>query len=216
MSLTLLTDDLWFPSADKADQQGLLAIGGDLSAKRLLLAYKNGIFPWFNEDEPPLWWCPDPRCVLFPEQVVISKSMQQLIRKKTFTVTVNTAFERVIRSCGATRRHREGTWITEDIINAYTQLHRQGYAVSVEAWQGTQLAGGLYGIRLGGIFFGESMFSSVSNASKYALIQYMLLMQEDGGVITDCQIYTPHLESMGARMISRAAFLSLLRQHLPQ
>jgi leucyl/phenylalanyl-tRNA---protein transferase len=212
MPLHVLTNDLWFPPAEEATTEGLLALGGDLSVERLLLAYRNGIFPWFNEDEPPLWWCPNPRCVLFPDELYVSKSMKQLLKKNAFTITINKAFEEVIIACGKTRE-KEGTWITDEIIDAYTALHRLGYAVSIEAWQQDQLEGGFYGIRIGKIFFGESMFSNVSNASKYAFISYVNQLKEEGVVLIDCQVYTPHLESMGARMIDRDLFLKMVKDY---
>lgn len=214
MPLHVLTDELWFPPADDAGEEGLLALGGDLSVDRLLLAYRSGLFPWFNEDEPPLWWCPDPRCVLFPNELYISKSMKQLLKRKTFTVTCNKAFEEVIRQCGETRMDQEGTWITEDIVDAYTQLHQLGYAISVEAWNKEELVGGLYGIRMGRIFFGESMFSKESNASKYAFITLVQQLQKEGVVLIDCQVHTPHLESLGARMIPRKEFLQIVSSHV--
>jgi leucyl/phenylalanyl-tRNA---protein transferase len=210
MPLAVLTDKLWFPPADKAAADGLLAIGGDLKPERLLLAYRSGIFPWFNEDEPPLWWCPDPRCVIFPDELYISKSMRQLLKQNAFTVTVNKAFADVIRLCAETRQQREGTWITDEIKEAYGALHRSGYAVSVEAWQNEELVGGLYGIRMGNLFFGESMFSKVSNASKYAFISYVQQLKNEGVLLIDCQIYTAHLESLGARMIPRKEFLEIV------
>lgn len=214
MPLTLLDESLWFPPVTEATEDGLLAIGGDLRTERLLLAYRNGIFPWFNEDEPPLWWCPHPRCVLFPEELYISKSMKQLLKRNAFTITVNRAFEEVIDQCGATRKEQEGTWITDEIMDAYTQLHRLGFAVSIEAWNNHELAGGFYGIRMGNVFFGESMFSRQSNASKYAFISYVQQLQKEGVVLIDCQVYTEHLVSMGARMIDRDLFLSIVKEHV--
>lgn len=214
MPLTLLDESLWFPPVTQAAEDGLLAIGGDLRTERLLLAYRNGIFPWFNEDEPPLWWCPHPRCILFPNELYISKSMKQLLRKNTFAVTVNKAFEEVIWQCGETRKDAEGTWITDEIVDAYIQLHRLGFAVSIEAWNDNQLAGGLYGIRMGNIFFGESMFSKQSNASKYAFISYVQQLQKEGVVLIDCQVYTEHLASMGARMIDRDLFLKIVEENV--
>lgn len=214
MPLTVLTEALWFPPVDKAAADGLLAIGGDLTTDRLLLAYRNGIFPWFNDDEPPLWWSPDPRCVLFPDELYISKSMQQLLKRNAFEFRFNTAFEKVIHLCGQTRKLKEGTWITNEIEFAYGQLHKMGYAFSAEAWLNNELAGGLYGIRLGNIFFGESMFSKVSNASKYAFIKLVQQLQHEGVVLVDCQIHTPHLESLGARMIKRKAFLDIIAANM--
>ncbi|RXK62316.1 leucyl/phenylalanyl-tRNA--protein transferase [Lacibacter luteus] len=209
MNVALLTDELWFPSAEKAKANGLLAIGGDLRTDRLLLAYRSGIFPWFNDDEPPLWWCPDPRCVVFPDELYISKSMQQLLKRNAFEFRFNTAFKEVIHLCGQTRKLIEGTWITNEIEEAYCKLHNLGYAFSGEAWLNNELVGGLYGLRIGNVFFGESMFSKVSNASKYAFIKLVQQLQQDGVVLIDCQIYTPHLESLGARMIDRKEFLKI-------
>lgn len=214
MPLTILTDDLWFPPAEEATGDGLLALGGNLSTNRLLLAYRNGIFPWFNEDEPPLWWCPDPRFVLFPQELKVSKSMQQLFKRNEFEVTINKAFAEVIRLCADTRMLKEGTWITNEIIGAYSQLYNMGYAVSIEAWNHEELVGGLYGIRMGNLFFGESMFSKVSNASKYAFISYIKQLQNEGLVLVDCQVYTEHLESLGARMINRKKFLQIVKENL--
>ncbi len=210
MNVALLTDELWFPPAEKAKANGLLAIGGYLKTERLLLAYRSGIFPWFNDDEPPLWWCPDPRCVVFPDELYISKSMQQLLKRNAFEYRFNTAFEKVIHLCGQTRKLLEGTWITAEIEEAYCKLHNMSYAFSAEAWLNNELVGGLYGIRLGNIFFGESMFSKVSNASKYAFIKLVQQLQKDGVVLIDCQIHTAHLESLGARMIPRKEFLQIL------
>lgn len=214
MPLTVLNEKLWFPPVEKAAADGLLAIGGDLSTERLLLAYRSGIFPWYNDDEPPLWWCPDPRCVLFPDELYTSKSMQQLLKRKAFTFTSNKAFADVIHLCAETRKLKEGTWITTEIEQAYTSLHRLGQAVSAEAWHNNELVGGLYGIRLGNIFFGESMFSKVPNASKYAFISFVQQLQKDGVVLIDCQIYTAHLESLGARMIPRKEFMKIVEANL--
>lgn len=214
MPVTFLSDELWFPPAEQASVDGLLALGGDLSPERLLLAYRSGIFPWYNEDEPPLWWCPDPRFVLFPDQLYVSKSMKQLLKRNAFEVTINRAFQEVIHTCGRIRYDQEGTWITPAIEDAYNELHRLGYAVSVEAWQEGSLAGGFYGIRMGPFFFGESMFSKVSNASKYAFISYVQQLQAEGVLLVDCQVYTPHLESLGAEMIPRSQFQKLLNEHL--
>jgi leucyl/phenylalanyl-tRNA---protein transferase len=214
MPVTFLSNELWFPPAEQASADGLLALGGDLSPERLLLAYRSGIFPWYNEDEPPLWWCPDPRFVLFPDHLYVSKSMKQLLKRQAFEVTTNCAFQEVIHTCGRIRHDREGTWITPAIEAAYLELHRMGYAVSVEAWQNGVLAGGLYGVRMGPFFFGESMFSKVSNASKYAFLSYVRQLQSEGVLLVDCQVYTPHLESLGAEMIPRSRFLQLLNNHL--
>lgn len=214
MPLYLLDDDLWFPPVKEALDDGLLAVGGDLSIERLLLAYRSGIFPWFNDDELPMWWSPDPRFVLFPNELKISKSMSQLLRRAAFDFRVNTAFEEVIRSCQqAKRKDQDGTWITEEIVNAYGALHRLGYAHSAEAWKDGVLVGGLYGIKLGNLFFGESMFSTESNASKYAFISYVRQLQATGVVLIDCQVHTNHLESLGARMIPRSRFIALVEEH---
>jgi len=215
MPLQVLTDELWFPPVEQSAADGLLAIGGDLSTERLLLAYRSGIFPWYNDDEPPLWWSPDPRFILFPEELYVSKSMQQLFKRRTFKITINNAFTEVIRNCGRQKRKgQNGTWITAEIEEAYTQLHKLGYAVSVEAWKDNELVGGLYGIRIGKLFFGESMFAKVSNASKYAFIAFVQHLQKEGVVLIDCQVYTEHLESLGARMIDRTNFIELLKEHL--
>lgn len=215
MSLQVLTDKLWFPPVEQSAADGLLAIGGDLSTERLLLAYRSGIFPWYNDDEPPLWWSPDPRFVLFPEELYVSKSMQQLFKRRSFKITMNKAFTEVIRNCGRQKRKgQNGTWITAEIEDAYTQLHQLGYAVSVEAWKENELVGGLYGIRMGKLFFGESMFAKVSNASKYAFIAFVQHLQKEGVVLIDCQVYTEHLESLGARMIDRNKFIDIVKENL--
>ncbi len=215
MPLIFLDDTLWFPSLDAASSDGLLAIGGDLRTERLLLAYKNGIFPWYNEDEPPMWWSPDPRFVLFPEELRISKSMKQIVKKNEFEFKVNGAFEHVIRNCSQVKRNGvHGTWISNDIIEAYTELHRLGYAYSAEAWLQGQLVGGLYGVLLGNVFFGESMFSLVSNASKFAFISWVQSLQQQGVILIDCQVHTPHLESLGSRMIRRSDFVEILKENI--
>lgn len=211
MYLTVLDNKLWFPPANAATEDGLLAMGGDLSEERLLLAYRQGIFPWF-EGHLPLWWCPDPRFVLFPENLKISKSMQKVLHSNTFQFKINTAFEEVIRNCKTAKRDHEGTWITTEVEKAYINLHKKGYAHCAEAWQGNVLAGGLYGIKMGKVFFGESMFSHVSNASKFAFINYVKQLVQEGVILIDCQVYTKHLESLGAEMISRYDFLNLLKQ----
>lgn len=218
MPIPYLTEELWFPPADQTTGDGIVAIGGDLSPNRLLLAYQKGIFPWYNEDEPPIWWCPDPRFVLFPNELRVSKSMKQLFRKEAFHVTYNKAFEEVIHNCGATREDFEGTWISNDIKEAYNTLHQMGYAMSAEAWLDNQLVGGLYGIKLGTVFFGESMFSTVSNASKYAFISLTKKLQQEGLTLIDCQIYTEHLESLGGRDMNRSDFLRHMEEqvgHIP-
>lgn len=214
MHLAILDNKLWFPPAGNATEDGLLAIGGDLSEERLLLAYRKGIFPWF-EDRLPLWWCPDPRFVLLPERLKISKSMQQVLRSGKFRFKTNIAFGQVIHNCKHARRNHEGTWITDEVERAYINLYKKGYAHSAEAWQDNKLVGGLYGIKMGKVFFGESMFSLVSNASKFAFINYVQQLMKENIVLIDCQLYTSHLESLGAEMMSRTAFLDLLKAYIP-
>lgn len=210
----LNTEELWFPSAEDALEDGLLAIGADLSTERLLLAYKSGIFPWFDDDVP-MWWCPDPRFVLYPDELKVSKSMKQVIKKGGFDFRINTAFEKVIANCKAVEREgQDGTWITDLVEDAYTQMYKLGYAYSAEAWLDGKLVGGLYGILLGNVFFGESMFSHVSNASKFAFIKYVEQLKAEGVVLIDCQVYTEHLESLGARMIPRSEFLEILNREI--
>lgn len=209
-----MNDTFSFPPADKASEEGLVATGGDLHPQRILSAYKNGIFPWYNEDEPILWWSPDPRFVLFPDQLKIAKSMRTVLQNGTFKFTINRAFTEVINNCKSTPRKNEtGTWINKDMINAYIALHTMGYAHSAEAWQNGNLVGGLYGIRLGNVFFGESMFSTKSNASKFAFINYVQQLKKEGVGLIDCQMHTPHLESLGACMIPRKDFIALLQQY---
>ncbi len=215
MPLFALNNELVFPHVHLAEPDGLLAIGGDLSPERLLIAYRNGIFPWYEGDHI-LWWSPEPRFVLFPDELKVSKSMQQLIKKKAFQFTTNKAFSEVISNCKTiSRRGQESTWITDEVKKAYIHLHKLGYAHSAEAWHGTDLVGGLYGIRLGKVFFGESMFSKESNASKYAFIKYVQALTLEKVKIIDCQVYTEHLESLGARMIERDRFITLLREYIP-
>lgn len=211
--MIILNSQLYFPPVDAADEEGIVAIGGDLSIERLLLAYRSGIFPWYHEDQPILWWSPDPRFVLFPDKLKISKSMQSVIKKGQFTFTINEAFADVIYNCKAThRKNQPGTWITAEIESAFTDLYKKGFACSAETWQDNELVGGLYGVSLGNVFFGESMFSKVSNASKFAFIQLVKKLQEEGTALIDCQVYTRHLESLGAEMISRDEFIELLEQ----
>lgn len=212
MPLAVLDDKFWFPNVEDALDDGLLAIGGDLHPERILLAYKKGIFPWYDGDLP-LWWCPNPRFVLIPEELKISKSMKAMFKKQAFDVTTNTNFVGVINACKSTeRKDQDGTWIKNEVVEAYTALHKLGIAHSVEAWQNNQLVGGLYGIKLGKVFFGESMFSTVSNASKYAFITFVEQLKSEGIVLIDCQVYTEHLESLGAKMIMRQQFIHLLEQ----
>ncbi|TAH10744.1 MAG: leucyl/phenylalanyl-tRNA--protein transferase [Sphingobacteriia bacterium] len=214
MAIHILTEQLWFPPVEDAEEDGLLAVGGNLSKERLLLAYKSGIFPWF-EEKIPMWWCPDPRFVLYPQHLKVSKSMQQLFKKQAFDFRINTAFSAVIQHCKSIFRPGQyGTWITKEVENAYNDLHKAGYAHSAEVWQNNELLGGLYGIKMGNIFFGESMFSLVSDASKYAFISYVNQLVTEGIQLIDCQVYTPHLESLGATMISREYFMLLLDKYI--
>lgn len=211
----MLNEELWFPPVENALEDGLLAIGGDLNVERLKLAYHSGIFPWYNDDELPMWWCPDPRFVLFPDELKVSKSMKQVFKKELFEFRTNTSFGQVIRNCRQTfREGQEGTWITDEIVAAYNELHKMGDAHSAEAWQDGELVGGLYGIRIGKMFFGESMFSHVSNASKFAFISYVQQLKQEGVVLVDCQVYTEHLESLGAGMIPRQLFMEYLRDNV--
>ncbi|RSK41821.1 leucyl/phenylalanyl-tRNA--protein transferase [Mangrovimonas spongiae] len=207
--MIVLTKAIEFPEVSLATPEGLLAIGGDLSIDRLLLAYKSGIFPWFEDNQPILWWSPDPRFVLFPEKLKISKSLKQVMRNKGFQVTINKAFKDVIENCAAIKREGQlDTWITRDMITAYTKLHELGYAKSVEVWLDYELVGGLYGVDLGnGVFCGESMFSKVSNASK---VGFATFIQNNNYKLIDCQVHTNHLERLGAENIDREVFLSYL------
>ena len=205
----ILTNEIKFPSVRDTSPEGLLAIGGDLSVERLLLAYRSGIFPWFDDDDPILWWSPDPRFVLFPSRLKVSKSMRQVLRNTDFVVTVNKAFSEVISSCSKIKRHGQpSSWITQDMIKGYTELYEMGYAKSVEVWLEEELVGGLYGVDLGnGVFCGESMFSKVSNASKAGFITFI---QNTNYKLIDCQVYTSHLESLGAEDMPREQFLRYL------
>lgn len=207
----LLSDKIWFPPVDKASQDGLLAVGGDLSIERLLLAYKSGIFPWYNEGEPIIWYSPDPRMVLFPNKLIISKTMKKILGRGEFDVTFNQNFEEVITHCkNVSRGDQKGTWITNEMQRAYTKLHKLGYAKSVEVWQDKKLVGGLYGIDLGTVFCGESMFSKVANSSKVAFIYLVEKLKKEKYSIIDCQVYTSHLASLGAEEIPRTEFLKYL------
>lgn len=204
-----LDEHLWFPDPDLADDDGLLAVGGDLSTDRLLLAYRNGIFPWYNDDSPILWYSPHERFVLFPQELKISKSMRQVLRSGRFTITMDKCFADVIEACSSvTRKGQDGTWINADMKQAYNKLHDLGHAHSVEVWLNSELVGGFYGVQVNNVFCGESMFSKVSNASKTALIW---LCQSGLYKLIDCQLYTSHLESLGARLISREEFMAALR-----
>lgn len=208
-----LSQDLFFPPCHEADSNGVLAIGGDLSVERLHLAYQSGIFPWFEEGEPITWWSPNTRMVLFLEELVISKSMRNILNRNLFTVTFNTHFREVITHCQITKRDgQSGTWITNDMIEAYCKLHAIGIAQSVEVWQEGILVGGLYGVDLGHVFCGESMFSTVSNASKVAFISLVNHLKNHNYRLLDCQVYNAHLESLGCREIDRSSFMELLKK----
>jgi len=213
--LHFLSKRLEFPPVDSASEDGLLAVGGDLSPERLLLAYKNGIFPWFNNDSLILWWTPDPRMVLFPEKVKVSKSIRKVITDGIFTLTQNTCFETVMDYCAQIdRKGQDGTWITPEMKTAYMNLYKQGYAKSFEVWEDGELVGGLYGVDLGHVFCGESMFSLRSNASKFAFIKMAQELGEKGYELIDCQVHTNHLESLGAKLIPRKEFVKILQGQL--
>ena len=211
----VITKELVFPPVEEADEDGLLAMGGDLSTERLLLAYKNGIFPWYNEEEPVCWWSPDPRFVLFPEKLKVSKSMHTVLQNGRFRFVFNKNFKQVMENCKSIPREgQDGTWIQPAIIDAYTKLHQLGYAICAEAWKDGAMVGGVYGIKLGHVFFGESMFSKESNASKFAFINLVKWLQQQQVVMIDCQIYTTHLESLGAEMIDRKDFCAILKKKI--
>jgi leucyl/phenylalanyl-tRNA--protein transferase len=210
-----LSDRLAFPDPEQADESGLVAFGGDLSVGRLLEAYRRGIFPWYEPGEPILWWSPDPRLILEPDELKVSRSLRASLRKGTYEVRVDTAFAQVIHACAATKRsHEEGTWISRNVEKSYTQLHDLGYAHSVESWHEGTLAGGLYGVCLGRCFFGESMFARQTDASKVALVALCNVLRAREIPLIDCQVTTEHLLSLGAKEIRRAEFLSRLRDAL--
>lgn len=210
-----LEDRFQFPDPEEADATGILASGGNLSPGMLYSAYRQGIFPWFNRDEPILWWSPDPRCVLYPSDLHVSQSMRRLLRKQSYSITYDQAFAQVIARCAAIHRPgQHGTWITSAMQSAYGELHRAGIAHSVEAWAGDSLAGGLYGIAVGAVFCGESMFAERPNASKAAFITLVGDLVDHGYELIDCQIYNPHLASLGAVEIPRRRYLSQLRELL--
>ena len=216
MAVFQLDNELWFPDPHLGEDDGLVAVGGDLSVDRLLLAYSNGFFPWysFSHNKEPLWFCPLQRFVIFPNEIHVSHSMQQLLKKYELKPTINKDFDGVIRGCATAqnRNKEDGAWLGPNIIEAYTELHRQGFAASVEVWKDEQLVGGLYGVNLGTAFFGESMFSLVPNASKVALIHLARMFEIFGGVLIDCQFETPHLRSMGGRYISYEEYLRLIKK----
>lgn len=211
MPVFLLSDNIDFPPPQLATKDGLLAVGGDLSKERLILAYRMGIFPWFSDGDPILWWSPDPRLVLYPSEIKISRTLQKIIKKNVFSVTLDTAFDAVITQCAQIRlQQNQGTWIVKDMIDAYCKLHSAGYAHSMEVWQQEELAGGIYGVSLGKCFFGESMFSRVSNASNVALVKLAKYLSELSFDLIDCQVPTEHLIRFGARKIPRKLFLNQL------
>ncbi|MDP5172109.1 MAG: leucyl/phenylalanyl-tRNA--protein transferase [Bacteroidia bacterium] len=215
MPIYSLPPQLIFPPVSHAEPDGLLAIGGDLSPDRLILAYQSGIFPWFSPDEPILWWSPDPRFVMHVDDLNISKSMKQVLRRQQFDIRFDTAFAQVIEACGRTPRPGQaGTWITEEMKQAYITLHEKGLAHSAEAWLNGQLVGGLYGISMGGAFFGESMFAHVSNSSKAAFITLVQWLKARRVSLIDCQVHTEHLESLGAEEIDREEFIAWLQDEL--
>ena len=211
----LIPDITLFPPAEEAESDGLLAVGGDLTKKRLLAAYRLGIFPWYEVGQPILWWCPDPRLVLFPEDLKISRSLGKVLRKEEFEIRFDSSFENVIKACANVRTEQgKDTWIIPEMQQAYTELHQEGYAHSVESWLNGELVGGLYGISLGQCFFGESMFSTVNDSSKVALVSLAEFSKQVGIKIIDCQMTTQHLLSLGAQEIDRKSFLRKLNQYL--
>ena len=223
-----LDDELWFPDPHLADEDGCLAVGGDLSVDRLLLAYQYGIFPWysFRDNTQPVWYCPHHRFVIFPDEIHVSHSMRTLMRKNVYDYTINDDFEAVIRECSRLRNDEKGAWLGDDMIAAYTELHRQGFAASVEVWErqpdgneaegvSRRLVGGLYGVNIGPAFFGESMFSLAPSASKFALIKLAQFMQTMGGTLIDCQLETAHLKSMGGRYISYDEYYKIISSSMP-
>ncbi len=215
MPIFRLTEEIIFPPPEYAEDDGLLAVGGDLSEARLLAAYKMGIFPWYSEGSPILWWSPDPRLVLIPDELKVSRSLRQTLKKRLYRVTFDHAFDRVIRACAEIHRNRDGeTWITGDMIRAYAGLHRSGYAHSVETWKEGELVGGLYGVALGGAFFGESMFAARTDASKVAFVYLARRLAEWKFEFIDCQVTTGHLISLGAKEMPRYRFLEMLARAL--
>ena len=216
MPIFQLTDAPVFPHPSLAEENGLLAVGGDLSVDRLLAAYSNGIFPWYSEGEPPLWWFTDPRLVIFPAEFKVPKRLARTLRNTDFQISFDQDFSRIINSCAAVRRENgEGTWISTDMQTAYEELHQQGYAHSVECWLDGELAGGLYGVQLGKVFFGESMFTKISNGSKASLVALITHLQQQGVALIDCQMTTNHLLTFGAREIEGSEFRRLLQLNIP-
>lgn len=215
MPVFYLSEKITFPPAHYATGQGLLAVGGDLTRERLLAAYRQGIFPWYAQGDPILWWSPDPRLVLYPDKIHVSRTLQRVLKKKIFSVTMDKAFEQVIAACAQVRlQNDDGTWIVDEMMAAYIDLHRAGYAHSVEVWAQERLAGGLYGVSLGQCFFGESMFTRIDNASNVALVHLVRALRDRSFTLIDCQVSTEHLIRMGAREIPRTRFLRQLRKSL--
>jgi len=215
MPVEISNRKLEFPDLDETDDSGLLAVGGDLSIERLKLAYSKGIFPWYEKGMPILWWSPDPRMVLYPDKMIISHSLKQVIKQQQFTITIDTEFEKVIKNCAKTpRKGEKGTWITREMKNAYSDLHKAGFAHSVEAWLDGELVGGLYGVAIGKAYFGESMFHHVTNASKVAFYHLVEKLSRWGFKIIDAQVYTNHLESLGGEMIPRSQYIQILEKAL--
>ena len=214
MPVFILEKESQFPPAEMANKEGILAIGGDLSFKRLINAYSQGIFPWYSQGQPIIWWSPDPRTILFPEELHISRSMRRVLNQNPFNLNLNQNFAEVIKSCQSIGRKEEGTWITQEMISAYLKLHRAGYAHSIEIYKEKKMVGGFYGVALGKCFFGESMFYTETNASKYGFIKFVQLLREQRFLFIDCQISSHHLRNLGARDISRKKYLSLLHMGL--
>lgn len=215
MPVYQLGEELWFPTEEDYEEHGVVAIEGDLSIDRVLLAYSMGIFPWYNEDEPILWWCPAKRMVLKPSEVKVSKSTRNLLNRNLFTIKYDTAFEEVINACQKIPRPgQEGTWLNDEMKQVYIQLHKMGIAHSIECWQDDELVGGLYGLTIGKIFCGESMFSRVSNASRIAFIHLARKLEKEGFLLIDCQVYNDYLASLGAYEIPRKEFLEIVRGNL--
>ena len=212
MPVYRLSKEIIFPNPDLAEEDGLLAVGGDLKFERLILAYCNGIFPWYSYGEPILWWCPKPRFIIKPNEVNVSKSMKRVFNKGKFTVTFDKDFKAVIQNCKELRENKEGTWITDEMMDAYINLHKRGFASSVEVYNNEKLVGGLYGVKIGKCFFGESMFSIESNASKVALISMCKKLEEEGFIFLDCQMHTNHLESMGGKFVDWEEFKLMLKE----
>ncbi|MBM6837931.1 leucyl/phenylalanyl-tRNA--protein transferase [Clostridium saudiense] len=212
MPIYQLPKEIIFPNPELAEEDGLLAVGGDLSFERLLLAYCNGIFPWYSDGDPILWWCPKPRFIIKPNEVKISKSMKRVFNSGKFKVTFDNDFEGVIKNCKELRENKEGTWINDNMMKAYINLFKRGFASSVEVYRNEKLVGGLYGVKIGRCFFGESMFSIETNASKVALISICKRLEEEGYIFLDCQMHTNHLESMGGKFVSWEEFKLMLEE----